>query len=151
MPNISSKKGLKTAINDKKVVGNSSWHHGFPLLSHMNKKLKLQRAQAHQNWTEEDCNHCLVAKKSVFLQHHADWWRSDHWDLHRSRELSGWNIDFVPLLSFPCIEALLATSLGRNLQPAPSPWMEMCRSSPQSKWAGFCWAGKNCEGELNQS
>ncbi len=57
-----------------------------PLLSDKNRKRRLQFAQAHQNWTIEDCKNVAWSDESRFLLRYSDdtvrIWRKEH--EHRS-------------------------------------------------------------------
>ncbi len=46
--------------------------HRVPLLSAKNRKRRLQFAQAHQNWTIEDCKNIAWSDESRFLLQHSD-------------------------------------------------------------------------------
>ncbi len=56
--------------------------HRVPLLSAKNRKRRLQFAQAHQNWTIEDCKNVAWSDESWFLLRHSDGrvriWRKEH-------------------------------------------------------------------------
>ncbi len=56
--------------------------HWVPLLSAKNRKLRLQFAQAHQNWTIEDWKNVAWSGESWFLLQHSDGrvriWRKEH-------------------------------------------------------------------------
>ncbi len=66
-----------------KQMGYSSRRpHRVPLLSAKNRKRRLQFAQAHQNWTIEDCKNVAWSDESRFLLRHSDGnvriWRKEH-------------------------------------------------------------------------
>ena len=46
--------------------------HRVPLISTKNGKMMLQFAQAHQNWTVEDCKNVAWSDESRFLLRHSD-------------------------------------------------------------------------------
>ncbi|KAF1376533.1 hypothetical protein PFLUV_G00212470 [Perca fluviatilis] len=46
--------------------------HRVPLISTKNRKMRLQYAQAHQNWTVEDCKNVAWSYESRFLLRHSD-------------------------------------------------------------------------------
>ncbi len=56
--------------------------HRVPLLSAKNRKLRLQFAQAHQNWTIEDWKSIAWSDESRFLLQHSDvrvrFWCKEH-------------------------------------------------------------------------
>ncbi len=56
--------------------------HRVPLLSAKHRKLRLQFAQAHQNWTIEDWKNVAWSDESRFLLRHSDGrariWREEH-------------------------------------------------------------------------
>ncbi len=66
-----------------KQMGYSSRRpHRVPLLSDKNRKWRLQFAQAHQNWTIEDCKNVAWSDESRFLLRHSDGsiriWHKEH-------------------------------------------------------------------------
>ncbi len=66
-----------------KMLGCSSRRpHRVPLLSAKNRKLRLQFAQDHQNWTIEDWKNMAWSDESWFLLRHSDGrvriWRKEH-------------------------------------------------------------------------
>ncbi len=63
----------RTTLRILKQMGYSSRRpHRVPLLSAKNKKRRLQFAQAHQNWTIEDCKNVAWSDESRFLLRHSD-------------------------------------------------------------------------------
>ena len=46
--------------------------HRVPLISTKNRKMRLQFARAHQNWTVEDCKNVAWSDESRFLLRHSD-------------------------------------------------------------------------------
>lgn len=62
--------------------------HRVPLLSAKNRKLRLQFAQAHRNWTREDWKNVAWSDESRFLLRHSDGrvriWRQQHESMHPS-------------------------------------------------------------------
>ncbi len=62
-----------TTFRTLKQMGFSSRRpHRMPLLSDKNRKRRLQFAQAHQNWTIEDCKNVAWSDESRFLLRHSD-------------------------------------------------------------------------------
>ncbi len=62
-----------TARQTLKQMGSSSRRpHRVPLLSAKNRKLRLQFAQAHQNWTIENWKNVTWSDESRFLLRHSD-------------------------------------------------------------------------------
>ncbi len=62
-----------TTLRTLKQMGYSSRRpHRVPLLSAKNRKRRLQFAQAHQNWTIEDCKNVAWSDESRFLLRHSD-------------------------------------------------------------------------------
>ena len=81
--------GLQNTISQRatrrtvKQMGYSSRRpHRVPLLSAKNRKLRLQFAQAHQNWTIEDWKNVAWSDESRFQLRHSDCrvriWRKQH-------------------------------------------------------------------------
>ncbi len=73
---------LTTLRTLKQMVYSSRRPHRVPLLSAKNRKLRLQFAQAHQNWTIEDWKNVAWSDESRFLLRHSDGrvriWRKEH-------------------------------------------------------------------------
>ncbi len=82
-------RGIQNTISERtthqtlKQMGYSSRRpHRVPLLSAKNRKLRLQFAQAHQNWTIEDWKNVAWSDESRFLLQHSDGgvriWHKEH-------------------------------------------------------------------------
>ncbi|KAK0143178.1 Transposable element Tcb2 transposase [Merluccius polli] len=82
-------RGMQKSISERTTrltlrrMGYSSRRpHRVPLLSAKNRKLRLQFAQAHQNWTIEDWKNVAWSDESRFLLRHSDGrvriWRQQH-------------------------------------------------------------------------
>ncbi len=70
--------GMQNTISERttcrilKQMGYSSRRpHRVPLMSAKNRKRRLQFAQAHQNWTIEDCKNIAWSDESRFLLRHS--------------------------------------------------------------------------------
>src|SRR5512133_128448 len=82
-------RGLQKSISEhttrptlRRMGYSSRRPHRVPLLSANNRKLRLQFAQAHQNWTIENLKNVAWSDKSQFLLRHSDGrvriWRQQH-------------------------------------------------------------------------
>ncbi len=81
-----------TTRRNLKQMGYSSGPYRVPLLSAKNRKLRLQFARAHQNWTIEDWKNVAWSDESRFLLRHSDGrvriWLKQHESMDPSRLVS---------------------------------------------------------------